>query len=465
MAISQDIITKFEEIVGKEDCKTQDFELAAYSQGMIYTNPTRPDVLLLPETTEEVSEILKIANENIIPVVVRAGATAGPISQPDGGIVIDLGKMNKIIDWDLDNMVVTAEAGVSYYELCQEAIKRGYQMPLKPWYGNGVTVGGYINGPSMVGTRVAKYGTLNYWLFGITVVFPDGSIHHFGSGAYEGCKDFMSNPWMSMNWPVTMMCQSLGTLGIITEATLLTVPRPEATHHAVCGFDHIEDLCKAAKEIQLHGLATDIEHEDYDIYDLLGMPLPKKYEVVLAITNEGIKGEVEAKGERAMEIMKKYGGEELDPAYGHLTFDNTANFNFCTASYGQFCCAAGCASYESYPEIYHIIKEEWAEAGIKNGWSCWTCYPNWVQGWTIGGYDYEKQMNAFNRAMFRIQKRTYDIPNSYPFYFTEQFEDFSQQVKDWIDPNGIMNPGSWFMLSGAQSRMIESLPIDMADSM
>ena len=296
MAISKEIIAKLEEIVGKEDCLTADYQLAAYSQGMIYTDPTRPDVLLLPETTEEVSEIMKIANENIISVVIRAGATAGPISQPDGGIVLDMGKMNRILNWDLDNEIVTVEAGVLYYELCQEAIKRGYMMPLKPWYGNGVTVGGYINGPSMVGTRVAEYGTLNYWLFGITVVFPDGSIHHFGSGAYEGCKDFMSNAWMSMNWPITMMCQSLGSLGVVTEASLLTVPQPEATHHAVCGFAHIEDLCKAAKEIQLKGLATDIEHEDHDIYDLLGMPLPKYYEMVLAITNEGIQEEVEAKG-------------------------------------------------------------------------------------------------------------------------------------------------------------------------
>ena len=63
--------------------------------------------------------------------------------------------------------------------------------------------------------------------------------------------------------------------------------------------------------------------------------------------------------------------------------------------------------------------------------------------------------------MFRIQKLTYDIPDSYPFYFTEQFEEFSQKVKDWIDPNGIMNPNSWFMLSGAQSRMVESIPIDV----
>ncbi|MBQ6583279.1 MAG: FAD-binding oxidoreductase, partial [Mogibacterium sp.] len=62
MAISQEIIAKLEAIVGKEDCLTADYELAAYSQGMIYTDPTRPDVLLLPETTEEVSEILKIAN-------------------------------------------------------------------------------------------------------------------------------------------------------------------------------------------------------------------------------------------------------------------------------------------------------------------------------------------------------------------------------------------------------------------
>ncbi|MCL1896989.1 MAG: hypothetical protein FWG03_10650 [Clostridiales bacterium] len=50
------------------------------------------------------------------------------------------------------------------------------------------------------------------------------------------------------------------------------------------------------------------------------------------------------------------------------------------------------------------IKDTWAKHGIRNGWSCWTCYPNWVQGWTIGYYDYDTQMDDYNMAMFEILK-------------------------------------------------------------
>ena len=462
MALSEEILQKLASIVGEEDCQYHDFELAAYSQSMIYAPPTRPDVVVLPQTAEEVSEVMKIANEEIITVTCRAGGTAGPISMADGGIMLDLSKMNKILIIDEESKMVTVEAGARYYDVVQELRKVNHDLPLKPWFGSGTSIGGYVNGPSMVGTRVARYGTLNYWLFGLKVVLPTGEILEVGNRTFDNCRPTMADPWMNLNSLGKIWLQSLGCLGVVIEATILMIPVAPATEAVIYAFDNMTDLVKAASRIQVANAATDIEHEDKDIYELLGMPLPDaSYGCALAITNEGYPEEVACKSRIAEEILIDCGGHKLPVEYAHLTYHNTANFNFCTAAGGQFCCAAGCASNEVYPEVYQSIKDTWAKYGIRNGWSCWTCYPNWCQGWTIGYYDYETDMDNFNAAMFEIQKMGLEIKDCFPYTFPETYENFIQKIKDCLDPNQIMNPGSWFMLSGASSRLVDA--IDMSD--
>ena len=457
MALSKEILLELTKIAGPEDCKYQDFELAAYSQSMIYANPTRPDVIILPETEVEVSEVLLLANKHNIPVVCRAGGTAGPISMADGGIMFDLSKMNKVLKIDKERKMVTVQAGCRYYDVVHELLKHGYDLPLKPWFGCGTSIGGYINGPSMVGSRVARYGTLNFWLFGLKVVLPTGEIVYTGANAFENCSPAMADAWMAPNSLGKLWLQSLGTFGVVTEATILMIPVPPVSKPVCFGFDSVDALAIAASKVQLADAATDIEHEDKDIYELLGMPV--QYPMVLSITNEGYPEEVECKSAIAARILEENGGHRLPDKYAHLTYNNTANFNFNTASGGQFCCAAACASNESYPEIYRIIKETWAKHGIRNGWSCWTCYPNWVQGWTIGYYDYEKQMDACQTAAFEIMKNGISIKDSFPYTFTEPFENFIQKIKDCLDPLGIMNPNAWFMASGAQFRMIDAIDL------
>ncbi len=93
-----------------------------------------------------------------------------------------------------------------------------------------------------------------------------------------------------------------------------------------------------------------------------------------------------------------------------------------------------------------------------NGWSAWTCFPNWVQGWTIGYYDKDTQTEDFQKAMLEITKLLIPVKDSYPFLIETPFENLLQTIKDALDPNGIMNPGAWFMISGAQARLLDALP-------
>jgi len=458
MALSADVKSELERIVGRDDVKDQEFVRTAYAQTMIYQAPTKPDVVVLPETTEEVSAVLKLANEKQITVVPRAGGTAGPLSVADGGIIMDLAKMDRFLDFDEEKRVFTVESGMTVYNVVHELRKRGYDLPLKPWFGSGVTMGGYICGPSMVGTRVARYGTCDKWTCGLEIVLPTGEIIETGSGAFEGCEPFMSNPWLCLNSMDKLFHQSLGTLGIVTKVTALMIPLAEATEHFAFGFDSMASLSRAAAAIQRASAATDIEHEDSDIYTLLQHPVD--FPVVLCVTNEGYAEEVACKTRIARQLCEKAGGHALSHDYAALTWDNTANFNFRTNKFGRFCCAAACTSYESYPEIYKLIKDTWKKYNIVNGWSAWTCWPNWVQGWTIGYYNFDTQLGDFQKAMFEVTKQCLHIPNSYPYLVKPPVENFLQTIKDAIDPNGIMNPGAWFQISGAQARMLEAIPLD-----
>ncbi len=457
MALSQEVKSELKRIVGQNDVKGDDFVRTAYSQSIIYQPPMYPDVVVLPETKEEVSAVLRLANENKISVVPRAGGTAGPVCIADGGIIIDMAKMDRVLNIDEETMTFTVESGITVYNVVQELRKRGYDLPLKPWFGSGVTMGGYINGPSMVGTRVARYGTADKWTVGLEVVLPTGEIVQTGSGAFENCRTFMSNPWLSLNSLDRLFHQSLGTLGVVTEISALMIPMTEAVEHIAFGFDDIPSLSRAASSVQRAGAATDIEHEDCDIYSLLQMPVD--YPLVLCVTNQGYKEEVARKKEVAYQLCKDAGGHPLPSKYAALTWDNTANFNYRTAAFGKFCCAAACCSYESYPEIYKIIKDGWKKHNIVNGWSAWTCFPNWVQGWTIGYYDADTQLDDFNQAMFEITKKIQTVPDSYPFTISPPFEDLLQKIKDALDPNGIMNPGAWAMVSGVQARIVEAIPL------
>lgn len=457
MTVSSDIKSELKKIVGEDDVKDKAFDLTAYSETMIWAPPMKPDVIVLPETKEEVSAILRLANENKITVVPRAGGTAGQISLADGGIIMDLAKMNKIVNIDEKTLTCTVQAGMPVYHVVQELRKIGYDVPLKGWFGPGVTMGGWICGPSIVGTRAARYGTVDKWSLGLEVVLPNGEIVQTGSGAFEYCKPFMSNPWLSLNSLDRLFHQSLGTLGIVTEVSFYMMPMSESIEHITFGFNSVESLSEAASSMQIAGAATDIEHQDCDIFSILKMPVD--YPLVLCITNMGYEEEVARKTEVARELCNKAGGHELSPAYAELTWDNSANFNFRTAEQGVFCCAAACTSYESYPVIYKIIKDTWKKYGFLNGWSGWTCFPNWVQGWTIGCYDKDTQTEGFQKAMFEITKKILTVPDSYPFLIKPPFENLLQTIKDALDPNGIMNPGAWFMISGAQARMLEAIPL------
>ena len=187
-----------------------------------------PDVVVLPTSAEQVSEVVKLANRERIPVVPRAGGTgltdgAVPLRH---GILVDVKLMNQIHEIDLDDRTVTVGPGINMLKLSQELQPLGYIYPDNPASYPCSLVGGRIgtSGWSLIGGR---YGHTRDLVISFEIVLPTGEIIRVGDGGGRKIRKSSSGYQLKH-----LFMGHQGTLGIVTEATLELVPRPEAEFSA-----------------------------------------------------------------------------------------------------------------------------------------------------------------------------------------------------------------------------------------
>ena len=457
MALESDVKTKLEKIVGKGDVRDEDFILAAYAVDMTEVVPSKADVVVLPESREEVSAILKLATEKKIPVTPRASNTFGSgVGLANGGILLDLGKMDKIIKIDEDTMSVTAQAGCSANKIFQELKKRGFDLPLQPWFGPGPSIGSWVSATG-TGGRIARYGQAKSWVLGLEVVLPTGEILQTGSGMCENCQPFWN--WTSNLGLDQLFHRSYGTLGVITEVTAGMIPLPETTSSIAYGFDDMQCFIKAAYNIQRADAATDIEHEDGDLYNHL-LEMSEPYPFVLCVTNQGYKEEVKRKTEIASRLCEEAGGYSLPSKFAETTWKNAATFDFRTAHFGRYAMIGGMCTYATYEKMYRIYKDTLDKYNIKNGWSAWSSWPAWVVGWVVAYYNPETQLEDLMKVKFEVMRKCIELPDFLPGPVREPYANVMTNIKNMLDPSDIMNHKAWEgPASGSLFKMLKNLPL------
>ena len=190
-----------------------------------------PDALLMATSTEEIAAVIKICNDNLIPVTPRGAGTglAGGCVPVLGGVVIDTTKMKKILSYDLENFTVTIQPGVLLQELADDCQRQGYLYPPDPGE-KLATVGGNVS-TNAGGMRAVKYGTTRDYVLAMKVVLPTGEITKFGAAVSK-----TSSGYSLLN----LMIGSEGTLGIITELTLKIIPAPKKVISLVIPFEDLE---------------------------------------------------------------------------------------------------------------------------------------------------------------------------------------------------------------------------------
>ncbi len=164
-------------IAGKKNVLCTPEDLAVYSYDGTFAEGS-PDVVVLPATTEEVSQVVKLAAEARVPIVPRgmgSGLAAGSIPYKSGGMVVSLTRMNHILEIDMENATVRTEAGVITADLQAAVEKVGLFYPPDPSSIRHSTIGGNI-ACNAGGPRCLKYGVTGDYVLGLTVVLADGRI-------------------------------------------------------------------------------------------------------------------------------------------------------------------------------------------------------------------------------------------------------------------------------------------------
>lgn len=233
------------EIVGEDNLTDRLIDMVSYSYDSS-EHSHRPDCAVWATTTEQISQIMKLANENNIPIIPRGAGTglSGMAVPVKGGIVLDLNRMNKIKQVSIEDRFAVVEPGVVYADLDKALAPSGFCFPPDPGSGTVCTLGGNV-ATNAGGVKGAKYGTTRDYVLGLEVVMADGRVMNTGSSTIKCVSGYDLT---------RLLVGSEGTLGIVTEITLKINPRPTASSTAVATFDKLEDAGKAVTEIMSSGI-------------------------------------------------------------------------------------------------------------------------------------------------------------------------------------------------------------------
>ena len=205
----------------------------------------RPWVVAEPESVEEVSSLIRAAFDHDIPVTpggARTGLSGGALAV-NGGLVLSLRRMNRILNIDLKNSQVVVEPGV-ITEVLQNAVEaKGLFYAVDPASRGTCTIGGNL-AENSGGPRAVKYGVTKDWVLNLQVVLADGQVIETGANTLKNSTGYNLT---------ALMVGSEGTLGVITRATLKLLPLPKFSALMFVPFKNISDACRTVSEIFLSG--------------------------------------------------------------------------------------------------------------------------------------------------------------------------------------------------------------------
>jgi glycolate oxidase len=243
-----------------------------------------PDAVVSPRNKEEVSQIVRICNENKVPIVPRGSGTnlCAGTCPTEGGIVLLFKYLNNILEIDEENLTVTVQPGVITLDMINEVEAKGLFYPPDPSSMKISTIGGNLNENSG-GLRGLKYGVTRDYVMGLEAVLPNGDIIRTGG---KLAKDVAGYDF------TRLFVGSEGTLAIITEATLKLVPMPETKQTMLALYQDIESAAKSvSKIIASKIIPTTLEFLDQPtlkvVEDFAQIGLPTDVKAVLLIEQDG----------------------------------------------------------------------------------------------------------------------------------------------------------------------------------
>jgi D-lactate dehydrogenase (cytochrome) len=275
-----------------------------HSKDESWHHPHRPDAVVFPDSTEEVSAIVEICARHRTPVIAYGTGTSleGNVIPHQGGVVVDLANMNQVLRVNAEDLDTTVQARVTRKQLNEYIRDQGLFFPIDP--GADASLGG-MAATRASGTNAVRYGTMRENVLGLTVVLADGRVIRTSRRARKSAAGYDLT---------RLFVGSEGTLGIITEVTLRLYGIPEAMAAAVCSFDSLEGAVRTViQTIQLGvpiariELLDEVQMDSVNRFSKLSYPVKD----TLFIEFHGTQAGVQEQAELVQSIAAEHGGGEF----------------------------------------------------------------------------------------------------------------------------------------------------------
>jgi len=403
-----------------------------------------PDVIVKPQASE-IPEILRLANSEKIPVYLRgAGISfAGGVVPVAGGILIDLTRLNKILDIDNSNDSCLAECCTVCGTLMKELEKEGYTLPAFPDSALVATVGGFLATSGVGSWGSALYGSMADLVLGLKVVLPNGEVVQTGTSGMNPYAKGQFNRYVGMPDLTGLFIGSEGTLGVMTEIAFKLVPYPEKTIYFTYRFkthQEAELVAVKAKRKGLHLVSMDI---------ITGLEGPPRLDAIIATSEK-----VATIEEEVFDLIAKTeGGEDLGHDFAQRGYEGIfkPGEQFLLGSrviIGGFVPLTGIGDY------LDMIKRECIRMNKKYGFPYRFGSFNVLNSWDVYAMFYYDESNPNEvekgqQANVELQTILYEtgtVPSKRGQVWnkwasqSQAFELF-RTIKRCLDPNNIMSPG------------------------
>jgi len=498
MSLIHNIFEKIEGIVGTK--YATDSKLVCYSYSMNSDTVLQgiPDIVVRPGTSEEISEILKVANDAGIKVIARGGGadlTGGAKPIGDGGIVLDITRMDKILDIDERNQIVTVECGISWSELCEQLSKVGigyYTGSTGPASGFSATIGGGLSNHSVGGGGAAMYGCVSEQCVGLEVVLPTGEIIYTGAKA----SMFVEKPFTRFGLGPDYSGLFLGDVGIHgvkTKASLNLYPIPEYAAYSTYEITNTENT---PEYVRVAKVMLEWQQKKLPLYDFFYYPegmikLLTMFQIKKNLARVGVTGSVMlyttvADTQKELEIyvekiekvakdaeLKKLGDSIKEGNLGRWFYEDNGRWQWAHAIFGMFGPQSGqlsmclkCPTYQlpAFTELY----KDWVKKNTKKVWDmgggaadfiAFGVHPNYVD--LAGGLGVSTDRSK-RELQYELWKDllTHLIKLGGVHYWmgeiigrvlvesgalTKEYYNFMISIKKALDPNKIMSPGKFYL--------------------
>ncbi|MEO8210006.1 MAG: FAD-linked oxidase C-terminal domain-containing protein [bacterium] len=460
--INEEILSRLKNILS-ENCVIVDSEsLNLYSRDFTENLSFKPEVILKPDSTEQISQILKLANKFRIPVVPRGGGTglSGGALAIYGGICLSMEKFKRIIEIDEENFQAIVEPGVITQVLQEECEKQNLYYPPDPASKGSSFLGGNLAECSG-GPRAVKYGVTKDYVLGLEFVTPTGEIINSGARVLKNVSGYNLTQ---------LLVGSEGTLGIITKIILKLIPMPRHKKVLLAAFNNIEDCARTVAKIFQSGITPSaVELMEKSAMQAAEKQLSKKFpngdaEAQLLIEVDGNHEESLDKDiEVIAEIVMEHGAFDVLLAEDNQKMNELWSLRRCIGeavkSISEYKEEDTVVPRSKIPELIKGVKEISGKYGITT-----ICYGHAGDGNVhvnilkdkLDDETWEKHLDTAVREIFKLTVSLggtisgehgigYSQKNYLPIALGVEEIALMKNIKRTLDPNNIMNPGKIFI--------------------